>query len=64
MILLDLNLYFISNSFESFKIFFDLFKNVLVIIIQSSLLKLFSFKICKIFFLFFAKQLSTSSEIA
>ena len=52
---------FFSSSFESCSIFFDLFKKDLAIKIQSSLLKLFSFKILIIFFLFFAKQLSTNS---
>ena len=41
----------------------DLFKKVLAIKIQSSLLKLFSFKILIIFLLFLARQLSISSEI-
>ena len=40
-----------------------MFKKVLTIKIQSSLTKLFSFKILTVFFLFFAKQLSISSFI-
>ena len=39
-----------------------LIKSVLTIKIQSSVEKLFSFKICDVFFVFFAKQLSVSSE--
>ena len=52
----------ISNSLISFSSFLDLFKKTLIINIQSSLLKLLSFKMFIVFFLFFDKQLSTSSE--
>ena len=40
----------------------DLFKRVLIINIQSSDEKLFSFKICTVFLKFFARQLSISSD--
>src|SRR6056300_1173311 len=53
----------VSNAFDKVSNFFDLIKKDLTIIIQSSLLKLFSFKILIIFFLFRARQLSTSSDI-
>ena len=50
------------NSPESISIFFNLIRKVLVIRMQSSVTKLFSFKIVIVFFLFFARQLSISSE--
>jgi hypothetical protein len=48
---------------ESVSSFFALIKKDLVITIQSSLLKLFSFKMFIIFFLFLARQLSISSDM-
>jgi len=53
----------VSNVFDRASNFFALAIKDLVIIIQSSLLKLFSFKIVIIFFLFLARQLSISSDI-
>src|SRR5210317_2461576 len=53
----------VSNVFDKISNFFALIKKDLAIIIQSSLLKLFSFKIFIIFFLFLARQLSISSDI-
>ena len=52
-----------SNIVDSVNNFFAFIKKDLVIIIQSSLLKLFSFKMPIIFFLFLARQLSTSSDM-
>src|SRR5210317_1513755 len=52
-----------SNAFDKASNFFDLIIKYLIIIMQSSLLKLFSFKILIIFLLFWARQLSTSSDI-
>ena len=53
----------ISNVLDKANNFFALIKKDLAIIIQSSLLKLFSFKMFIIFFLFLARQLSISSDM-
>ena len=53
----------VSNVFDRASNFFALAIKDLVMIMQSSLLKLFSFKIVIIFFLFLARQLSISSDI-
>src|SRR6056300_2060886 len=54
---------FVSNAFDKASNFFDLTMKDLTTIMQSSLLKLFSFKILIIFFLFLARQLSISSNM-
>ena len=53
----------ILYSFASLKIFLHLFNRVLRIKILSSFVYKLSFKIFNVFFVFFAKQLSISSEI-
>ena len=53
----------ISNVLDKANNFFALIRKDLAIIMQSSLLKLFSFKMLIIFFLFLARLLSISSDI-